>query len=62
MHMIICDLCGKEVTHGTTIERPFGQIGLPDEETLHLHIECETRLRNQFKNFVEKVREENNKE
>ena len=61
MHLIICDLCGKEVRHGTTIEieRPFGQFGLPDEETLHLHTECDIRLRNNFNDFVKKVREEN---
>ena len=62
MQKIICDLCGKEVGMGTTItvERPWGgQLGLPGDEVLHLHIECEARLRNQFKNFADKVREEN---
>ena len=64
MQKIICDLCGKEVGMGTTVtvERPWGQFGVADDEVLHFHIDCEARLRNQFKNFVEKVREENNKE
>lgn len=51
MYKIFCDLCGQEIENKGSaskyrIERRYPTYGLPYDEELHLHPECDARLRN----------------
>lgn len=57
MRKLICDFCGKEITGSkvtVTVEPDNLVLGeCFDEEELHFHIACATRLNNKFSKFVE---------
>ena len=64
VHKLICDFCEKDIRRSdphvkVTIETespPFGSLW--EEQELHLHIECATRLRNKINQFIEEKRKE----
>ena len=61
MKQILCDLCGKKIYNTpviVTIDNSIATIGEPSTEELHFHRECYVRTKNNFYNFMEKVREE----